>query len=323
MTTMPLFSAEFRSTLGHGKYTNWVLLRDFSADHLLCLLCMIGEFDARAGEIIDLLWRHRSSLAGAERSYHALEAMNLFAHGERFDRHEWARRVGRSSMRLELADLPEPVRAAAGAAIPDAAWDWIMMLAEGYEFGGKDAAGQKIHANISANGAVIHVGPERRRGEETKPSFFPAELAQAIESNARARWAAARVCAEEHVLCLLWLAGEFFARSHSVLRVLDAHRAEAQGAERAIVALRAMCSMVQFRERFDVDELDRRISRGRGNLQFDDLAEPVRAALAAAAPAAQWPFVWMNPEGFQLIGKNAAGASIEASVSHLGEVALR
>lgn len=29
-----------------GKYTRWVLRLDFSNDHLLCLLRMIGEFDA-------------------------------------------------------------------------------------------------------------------------------------------------------------------------------------------------------------------------------------------------------------------------------------
>lgn len=333
MMKTPIFPVEFQSMLEYGKYTRWVLWREFSADHLLCLLCMIGEFDARASAVMRLLERHWPSLTYSEhRAILALEAIRCIARGERFDRFEWARRQLRGRIPLEAGDLPEPVRAALGQTAPGATWDLVMMIPEGYEIGGKNAAGQSIYAYFSPQGALIHTGPERRRGEAAKPSIFPAWFAQALERSSRAWWAVARGFSEDYLLCLLWLVGEFEVRSAGMLPLLEQGRTELPDAGRAIMALLAMrrmaCMVSSISERFDVDELERRIDRGRAHLEFDDLPEPVRAALEAASPGTQWQGVWMIPEAYELWGyergaEGTTGRLIEASASPHGTVVLK
>jgi len=323
-----MFAGPLAEVLGNGKYTEWVLRRDFTEDHLLCLLCMVGEFDTHAPDVMRLLWQNASRLKGETRSVLALEALHCIVRGERFDRYEWSRRMTSGGpIRREVGDLPEPVRDVLGAAAPRATWDLVMAIAEGYELGGKDVAGRKIYAYFSPEGRAIHVGPERRRGEATKPSFFSAALAEMIERSSRARWATARVCSEDHVLCLLWLVAEFAARAPGVLCVLEEHRAELADGGRLLTVLNAMCRMASgmssIAERFDVDELDRRIGRGRAHLEFGDLPEPVRARLSAASPGTRWKFVLMTPEGYELGGEETSGRFIEPAVSRSGEVVFK
>ena len=207
------FSSAFEAQLRNGKYKDayWVLLKEFTEDHLLCLLCMIGEFDARVSELMPSLWDNWAQLRGQHRSILALEAMHRMARGERVDRMEWARRIGDGRMQREFGDLPEPVRAAASQAAPGIEWTLIMMIAEGYELGGKDGSGQAIHVYLSENGKLIHAGPERRRGEENSPTAFSETLFAKIGRQERAKWAISRVISEENLLCLLCLVGEFEA----------------------------------------------------------------------------------------------------------------
>ena len=320
MTIHPLFTADFERELRQGKYTQWVLLREFSEDHLLCLLCMIGEFDACASKVLRPIWRDWAMLRGQYRSVLALEALHRIVRGERFDRQEWARRIPDGRMYREVGDLPEIVRNALSVNVPGAEWNLVMMIAEGYELGGKDADGKNVYAYFSEAGGVIHIGPARRRGETTNPSIFSARLSEAIGRDSRARWATMRVIAQEDLLCLLWLAGEFEAMSHGVFGHLDSLRAELQDVNRALIALRAMHCMVRFRERFDIDELDRRFDRGRAHLEFDDLPDAVRDGLERASPGTCWTFVWMLQGKYVLVGNDTAGQSIEVSVSPLGEV---
>jgi len=62
-----MFAGPLAEVLGNGKYTEWVLRRDFTEDHLLCLLCMVGEFDTHAPEVMRLLWQNASRLKGMAR----------------------------------------------------------------------------------------------------------------------------------------------------------------------------------------------------------------------------------------------------------------
>ena len=307
-----------------GKYTRWVLRRDFSEDHLLCLLCMIGEFDASASEVMRLLARHWSSLTGAaDRSALALDALHRMARGERFDTNEWSRRMFRGRIRLELEDLPEPVRLALGRTVAPATWDVFMTIPEGYELCGKDGAGQSAFAYLSTEGVLFREGPERQRQVTAQVASFPALFAQALQRSSQARWAIARTLSQDHLRCLLWLVGEFAARSRTVLQVLRLHRIELSDADRAIAALQAMTRMALFGERIDVDELERRCDRGRGCLEFGDLPERARATLEAAKPGTQWQMDIMTPEGYEIWGVDATGRNIGARVSLSGTVAFR
>ena len=151
-----MFAGPLAEVLGNGKYTEWVLRRDFTEDHLLCLLCMVGEFDTHAPEVMRLLWQNASRLKGETRSVLALEALHCIVRGERFDRYEWSRRMTSGGpIRREVGDLPEPVRARLGAASPGTRWKFVLMTPEGYELGGEETSGRFIEPAVSRSGEVV------------------------------------------------------------------------------------------------------------------------------------------------------------------------
>jgi hypothetical protein len=157
-----------------------------------------------------------------------------------------------------------------------------------------------------------------------KPGILPAALVMALARESRARWAAAPPLTEAHLQCLLWLIGEFSARADAVLRPLEERRAELGDAARALVALQVLHALVWHRERFDVREFDERAARGRALLEFDDLPQPVRAALLAPALAERWGTVRRTPWGYQLVGRNDSGEyRLEADVRLPDEVAFK
>lgn len=317
-----VFSLQFAEALRFGKYTNWATREEFSKEQLRCLLWMVGEFDASASKVLDLLAGHWSELRGAERAYLALEAIHRMARGERFGVDEWARRIHRGRATLETSDLPESVRSALHVAAPGATWEFVMMISEGYEVGGKDATERRLHAILSAQGAVNYLGPARRRGEQKSPSAFSAELEEVLKRSKYTQWATAREFSAEYLRCLIWMVGEFDARSLVVLEVLNRDQARLADHRRAVIALEAMCRMARG-EYFDADELVRRIDRGRAHLEFNDMPEALRAAAQHAAPQVIWNFVMMRPEGYLLGGSATEGKHVAADVLRVGEVTLR
>lgn len=271
MAATPLFTAEMEEQLGYGKYTQWLLLSAFRADHLLCLLCMIGEFDRCSPKILRLFWGDAHKLAGSERSVLALDALHCLVRGDRFDRYAWARNMFAWPRIREAGALPE---------------------------GERDP------------------GP-------AKPPVFSAAFVEAIARDERSRWASSPPLAEQELQCVLWLVGEFSARAHTVLPLLDSRRAEAEGCERARVALHAMHAMVWERERYDVREFDRRASLGRAQLEFGDLCAPLRAALEKMAPGTEWNSVCQLGERYELISRERGEKCLEATVTGEGEVVLK
>jgi len=72
-----------------------------------------------------------------------------------------------------------------------------------------------------------------------------------------------------------------------------------------------------------VDELLRRIDRGRARLEFGDIPEPLRAGLLRAAPGTNWTHMEKTPDGYGLYGKTPGGQNIGADVARSGSTTLR
>ncbi len=313
------FSLQLEDRLGSGKYTKWATRGEFSKAHLKCLLWMVGEFDASASELLDLLAGHRSDLGGAERALLALGAICCMARGERFGVNEWAQRMHQGRAYLEISDLPESVRSALHVAAPGATWEFVMMIPEGYEVGGKDVTRGPLHAILSAQGAVNYLGQARQRGEQKLASVFSAELEQELNRNKYTKWATDREFSAEHLRCLLWMVGEFYARSRVVLEVLNREQAKLADHRRAVIALEAMSCMAEG-EWIDAAELVRRMDCGGARLGFNDVPEALRAAVQHAAPQVIWNFVMMRPDGYLL---GTEGQWVSAVVQRAGKVTLR
>jgi len=255
-----VFSPGFAETLRLGKYTRWVTDAEFRAEHLIGLLWMVGEFDASAPKLLDLLCGLQPELRGTDRAYFALEGIHGMVRGERFDVQEWAQRISRGRGYLVPADLTAPMRSALQAAAPGASWRTVMMIPEGYELSGTDAAGQPVHAYLSAAGAVEELRGMRRRGKLVLTSIISAELAQPLSSSKYTQWAVSRELSERYLRCLLWLVGEFGARAYTLLELLKKHSGALAGHLRALIALEVLSRMC-LKERFDLAELERRMEQ--------------------------------------------------------------
>src|SRR5438094_10197597 len=92
---------------------------------------------------------------------------------------------------LEFANLPEPVQKGLQSAAPGAIWDSAMAIPEGFEAIGKNGAGERIYAYLSAQGALNDIGPVRQR-RRREPSAIPADLERVLEAGKTTRWAVAR-----------------------------------------------------------------------------------------------------------------------------------
>ncbi len=265
---------EFAKALRFGKYTDWVCEGEFSKEQLKCLLWAVGEFNVSASSILELLWKHRAELHGAERAYLALVGIRNMALGERFCVDEWSRRFGREFDRRigrPIDDLPEPGRSALHQASAGVMWDIVMMIHEGYEVTGKDATGQRLYAMLSTEGAIEYIGPARQLGNQPSPSIFSifsTELEQELNRGLRTHWAAARTFTAEHLRCLLWMIGEFSYRSYTVFKILTRGQAQLADHRCAVAALEAISLMVHGWP--DTDDLARRIGYGRAHPEFNE-----------------------------------------------------
>lgn len=180
--TRPFFSPEFIEQLRLGKYTSWVVRREFAAPHLECLLRLVEEYDAGADAIIDLLERHG---AREGRGHLALQALHGIARGDRLTVDQWVRRMGSGSGYTRNSDqLPTS---------------------------------------------------KRSRKTLTRGRFTDEELRG-----------------------MLWVIGEFAARSYGMLQVLEQHRGEIPKEQRALAALRLLQRFTSG-ERFNSTQLQRRI----------------------------------------------------------------
>lgn len=282
MKNASCFSPDFEALLEKAQYTRWVLRRPFNEDNLYALLCMIGLFDAHARPILNLWFDDWPNLRFFHRPILALEALHQIARGERFSCERWPLRLTRGSAALKIDDLSGPARNTIARNAPGAAWSQVMEIDEGFELGGQDAEGQLLWAYVAIDGNLVYLGKNRRRGETTKtPAFSPALLERA-KGDGRSRWAVQRVCAEDHLRCILWLAGEWNARSHLFFEPTRRTQLIDRKLSDGLVALEAMQSFVGF-EYFDVAEFDRRIVCGSGHSRPQGLPVAAQSSLRERA----------------------------------------
>lgn len=322
VTSDPVFPPELETSLKVGKYTRWVTRTAFTAEQLRGVIAIVSEFDKSASPLLKLIWRHSTELRGSERAALALEALHCFARGERFAVNEWARRTHRGRVILEFLDLPDAVRSSLVAAAPLATWQLVMQIPEGYEVGGKAADGQSLFGYVSIQGVINALGPERRRGEPAAAVVLSPSFVDELTRSPSTQWAAARGFAQEHLHCLLWLAGEFGARAPAVLSFLDRYVADIHDHQSALIALGTLFRCVSMGEWIDIAELQRRIERGRAHLEFIDLPEVVQAAAARAAAKAKWDLVIALQSGFRLSGLEPTGDSVVALIAPTGDVTV-
>ena len=225
---------------------------------------MIGVFDAHARQMLNLWSDDWPNLKSFHRPLLALECLHQIVRGERFVCERWPLRLGRGRAHLEIEDLPATVQQTIARVASGVAWRQIMEMDDGFELCGQNADGQALWAYMSTEGRLIHMGQDRRRGETTKtPAFSPA-LLERIGSDGHTRWATQRVCDEAHLRCILWLAGEWNARTSYFFDPMRRAVLVEKGFSDGVVALEAMQSFVGF-EQFDVAEFERRIKRGCGH----------------------------------------------------------
>ncbi len=315
-----IFTPELESELRLNKYVRWVFLQETSDSHLVCMLRCIGEFEESQEAILGFLVRNYENFRGSRLSCLALEGLHCMARGDRFNQEEWARRTHSGRIGLAASDLPAAIQQAADAAYPGISWDWAMSIDEGHEIGGSDPAGKRAYAYVTPEGRVIYAGPDRKRGEMLNPPGFSQELVAAISKEPLARWSVARPLSMENFICVLFLIGEFEARSHELRNHFAARKTELSEAERSLVALEALCQMVRFRERFDVVELEQRMSRGRGHLTADDLPLPVRKRLQDHYPGVAWEWIWKKGDDYEALGKDQKGQTVDVLHSRSGSI---
>ena len=150
----PMFSEQFRLQLTQGKYTHWAT--DLSEEQLRCVLWLVGEFNARAFGVMEVLRRNDRELAGASRAVLALEAMSrVVTYGERLTVNTWAQRMHLGRGHLEFGDLPQALRAALEKAAPETTWRFAMIADEGYELHGSDTREKQFSASVGNDGKVV------------------------------------------------------------------------------------------------------------------------------------------------------------------------
>lgn len=320
MPIASVFTNEFQAQLARSQYTRWVLDRGFSEENMLSLLCMIGVFDTYASRLLNPLFEDWANLRQFHRPICALEGLHQLARGERFNCEDWPRRLLTGRIALQFEDLPAPVGEALTKAFPAAKWLHILKIDEGFEVGGQTAEAQAIWVYVTPDGHIISQGPDRRRGETTKVAAFSAALIERIKSESRSRWATQRVCAEEHLRCIIWLAGEFVARTGGVFEHWKRSVLTQPELANGMVALEVMRCMVRFRERFEVAEFERRLERGRGHLALGDLPERIRSKLQAQFPERQWNYIWLIHGEYTALGEKESEQTVEVRVLPDGEV---
>lgn len=119
-------SREFLAELVFGKYTRWTSRQGtaFADEHLLALLCVAGEIEAGARELLAHLESSVAGLADASdanegRSMLALQGLVFMARGKRFGADGWMRHV--AALKAGDALAPEAgTREPSGDAFPGA-----------------------------------------------------------------------------------------------------------------------------------------------------------------------------------------------------------
>jgi hypothetical protein len=320
-----IYSLPFAESLRMGKYTAWVTRVRFTLEDVRTLVRIVGEYRAGASAIIDVI---AECLSERDRSLQsravvALQGIDQMAIGERCSVDGWGVMIGRGRGFLRIADLPEAAHRGLDGAAPGVQWnaDFLLRVPEGFEAYGKDASGKGWFALLSPEGVVSYLGADRKPGEAKDPSVFPDEMQSELRQDKTTRWAVERVLAAEHLRRLLWLADEFACRATQILELLRAQRDRLAAERRAVLAVELMCRMVKG-ERFDVDELERRMERGRAHLILDDLPETLRAGLKRAAPETDWGPPMMMPGAYLLNGAGPGKLMVGAHLAPGCEVSI-